>query len=88
MLLLGNIEDFMRYNNHTMLSFPKYICMFFTKFIWALPWFWRLFADLTSGQSMLGQMFLPLLGMTECHCWMTSPLKSNYQHIYLLLQAE
>lgn len=28
MLLLGNIQEFMRYNNHTMLSFPKYINVF------------------------------------------------------------
>jgi len=28
MLLVGNIQDFMRYNYHTMLSFPKYIYVF------------------------------------------------------------
>ena len=50
MLLLGNIEDFMRCNNHIILSFPKYIYVFFTKFIWALLWLSRLLADLTSEQ--------------------------------------
>jgi hypothetical protein len=29
-MLLENLEDSMRYNNHTVLSFPKYIYWFFT----------------------------------------------------------